>query len=383
MARKDPLLLTPGPLTTSETVKTAMLHDWGSRDETFISMNRSVRDRLVELIDGRGSHVAVPIQGSGTFAVEAMLGTFVPREGRVLVLANGAYGRRIVAICRAIGRDVIVYETAEHEPPEPAEVRRRLSEDLTITHVAMIHCETTAGILNPLAKVAAVVAEAGRRLLVDSMSGFGVLPVDASSLRFDGLASSANKCLQGVPGLAFVLCREAALAETAGRAPSVSLDLHEQWRAMEKDGQWRFTPPTHVVAALAQALKEHAAEGGVDGRRRRYERNCQLLVEGMRQMGFRPLLPAALQAPIIVTFHMPEVPGFDFGRFYEGLKRRGYVIYPGKLTAVESFRMGCMGDLDDGDIQGVLAAVEKTLGEMGVALAKPAESAALSSGARR
>ena len=368
MARQDPLLLTPGPLTTSATVKAAMLHDWGSRDETFIAMNRGVRDRLVELANGRGSHVAVPIQGSGTFAVEAMLGTFVPRDGRVLVLTNGAYGQRMVAICKAIGRDVVVYETAEHEPPVPAEVRRRLAADPTIGHVAMIHCETTAGILNPVEAVAAVVAEAGRRLLVDSMSGFGALPVDAARLPFDGLASSANKCLQGVPGLAFVLCREAALAEATGRAPSVSLDLHAQWRAMEKDGQWRFTPPTHVVAALQQALAEHAAEGGVEGRRRRYEQNCKTLIDGMRRIGFQPLLPAALQAPIIVTFHMPKATGFDFGRFYDGLKQKGFVIYPGKLTAVDSFRMGCIGDLDADDMRSVLAAVERTLGEMGVSL---------------
>lgn len=379
MARQDPLLLTPGPLTTSATVKAAMLHDWGSRDETFIAMNRSVRDRLVELANGRGSHVAVPIQGSGTFAVEAMLGTFLPRDGRVLVLANGAYGQRMVAICKATGRDVVTYETAEHEPPDPAAVRQRLVADPAIGHVAMIHCETTAGIVNPIAEIAAVVAEAGRRLLIDSMSGFGALPVDAARLPFDGLASSANKCLQGVPGLAFVLCRETALAETAGRAPSVSLDLHAQWRAMEKDGQWRFTPPTHVVAALQQALAEHAAEGGVEGRRRRYEENCRVLIDGMRRIGFEPLLPAALQAPIIVTFLMPKAAGFDFGRFYDGLKQKGYVIYPGKLTKVDSFRMGCIGDLHPEDMRDVLVAVETTLVEMGVSL----HPAALAGGARR
>jgi 2-aminoethylphosphonate-pyruvate transaminase len=180
-----------------------------------------------------------------------------------------------------------------------------------------------------------------------------------------------------------VLCREAALAETAGRAPSVSLDLYAQWRAMEKDGQWRFTPPTHVVAALQQALDEHSAEGGVEGRRRRYEQNCRVLVDGMRQMGFLPLLPEALQAPIIVTFHMPKAPGFNFGRFYEGLKRKGYVIYPGKLTAIESFRIGCIGDLDAADMRGVLAAVEKTLDEMGVALTRAAELPTLTGSGRR
>jgi 2-aminoethylphosphonate-pyruvate transaminase len=383
MSRKDPLLLTPGPLTTSRTVKAAMLHDWGSRDEAFVAMNRRVCDRLIELVGGRDSHVAVPIQGSGTFAVEAMLGTFVPRHGRILVLVNGAYGERSVAICRTIGRDVVVYKTAEHEPPRLAEVMRRLSEDPAITHVAMVHCETTSGILNPVEGVADVVAEADRRLLIDSVSGFGALPVDASRMRFDALACSANKCLQGVPGLAFVLCREAALAETALRAPSVSLDLYAQWRSMQKDGQWRFTPPTHVMAALQRALEEHAAEGGVNGRRRRYEQNCQVLVDGMRQIGFRPLLPAASQAPIIVTFHMPKAPGFDFGRFYEGLKQKGYLIYPGKLRDAESFRIGCIGDLNVGDMRGVLSAVDQTLRDMGVDLTLAADRAAAYFGGTR
>jgi len=368
MSGGDPLLLTPGPLTTSASVKAAMLHDWGSRDDTFIAMNRSVRERLVALANATGSHVAVPIQGSGTFAVEAMLGTFVPKGGRVLLLVNGAYGRRMADICRVIGRDAAVEETAEDVPPDPATVARLLAADPSVGHVAMVHGETTAGILNPLAEIAQVVAAAGRRLLVDSMSAFGALPVDARTMPFDALASSANKCLQGVPGLAFVICRETALAAAAGQAASVSLDLHAQWRAMERDGQWRFTPPTHVVAALQQALDEHAAEGGVAARGARYARNCAVLIEGMRRLGFRSLLPDALQAPIIVTFHMPTHPRFEFGRFYDALKDRGFVIYPGKLTKVDSFRIGCIGDLHEADMHAAVDAVAATLAEMDVAL---------------
>jgi 2-aminoethylphosphonate-pyruvate transaminase len=368
----EPLLLTPGPLTTSRTIKEAMLRDWGSRDDAFVAMTARVRDRLVALAGGAGTHAAVLLQGSGTFAVEAMLGTFVPRDGKVLVLINGAYGRRMAQICRTIGRAWATLEWPEDTPVDPGAVAARLGEDPAITHVAAVHCETTSGILNPLAEVAAVVAAAGRRLLVDSMSAFGALPCDARTIAFDALASSFNKCIEGVPGAAFVICRRTALEDAAGNAHSVSLDLHDQWTYMEQSGQWRFTPPTHVIAAFDQALTEHAAEGGVAGRGARYRRNCRVLVEGMRAMGFRPLLPDALQAPIIVTFHTPPDPRFEFKTFYDRLAERGYLIYPGKLTVADSFRIGCIGRLTEEDMRGALAAIREALAEMGMQVPVPA-----------
>jgi 2-aminoethylphosphonate-pyruvate transaminase len=367
----EPWLLTPGPLTTSVTVKQAMLRDWGSRDRRFIAINREVRDRLVDLAHGRGSHVAVPVQGSGTFAVEAMIGTLVPRDGKVLVLVNGAYGKRIARICAYARRAHPVYETSEDTPPDPAEVARRLAADPAITHVAAVHCETSSGILNPIAEIAAATAAAGRRLLIDAMSAFGALPLDARSLPFDAVAASANKCLEGVPGFGFVIAREQALAAAAGTAPALSLDLHDQWRGLEANGQWRFTPPTHVIAAFHQALIEHEAEGGVAGRGARYRENCRILVEGMAALGFEPLLPPALQAPIIVTFRMPADPRFRFEAFYDGLSRKGYVIYPGKLTVADSFRIGCIGRLGPPEMRGALAAIRGTLAEMGVESGAP------------
>ncbi len=368
----EPLLLTPGPLTTSRTTKEAMLHDWGSRDATFISMNARVRAHLVELAEGVGTHEAVLLQGSGTFAVEAMLGTFVPRTGKVLIVINGGYGHRMAQITRVIGRAVVTLEISEDTPADPGSVAAALAADSSITHVAMVHCETTSGILNPLAEVAAVVAKAQRRFLIDAMSSFGALSLDAREIPFDAMVSSFNKDLEGVPGAAFVICRRAALEETAGNAHSVVLDLHDQWTFMEKSGQWRFTPPTHVIAAFDRALAEHAAEGGVLGRGARYRRNCHVLVEGMREMGFRTLLPDRLQAPIIVTFHMPADPRFDFQAFYEKLKHRGYVIYPGKLTKIDSFRIGCIGQLTEADIRGALGAIRQTLQEMSVRIPVPA-----------
>ncbi len=368
----EPFLLTPGPLTTSLTTKQAMLRDWGSRDAAFIQINREVRDRLVALAGGGEAFTCVPVQGSGTFAVEAMVATFLPRDGKLLILINGAYGHRIAKICDYLDRDYVTYETAENTPPDPAEVDAILDGDAAISHVAIIHCETTSGILNPVAEVAAVVAKRNRRLLVDSMSAFGALEIDVAALPCDALAASSNKCIEGAPGMGFVICRTETLAAAKGNAHSLSLDLQDQWSAMEKNAQWRFTPPTHVVAAFHQALAEHADEGGVAGRGGRYRRNCEILISGMKALGFEPLLPAALQAPIIVTFHMPVDPSFDFQVFYDRLAEQGYVIYPGKLTVADSFRIGCIGRIDETVIQGALSAMEKTLEDMGVRQRGPA-----------
>ncbi len=370
----DPWLLTPGPLTTSPTVKEAMLHDYGSRDGGFIEINRRVRERLLDIVGGRAGFVCVPLQGSGTFVVEAMLGCFVPRDGKVLVLVNGAYGYRMVRICQTIGRAVAVQETPEDTPVDPAAVQRTLASDGAISHVAVVHCETTSGILNPLEEVARIVAAAGRRLLIDAMSAFGALPLETGRIAFDAVAASANKCLEGVPGLGFCIATEEALKRTEGNAPSLSLDLYDQWIAMEKNGQWRFTPPTHCILAFDRALEEFKAEGGVEGRGGRYAENCRILVSGMRELGFHTLLPDALQAPIIVTFHMPADPNFDFQDFYDRLRAAGYVIYPGKLTVADSFRIGCIGRLGAREMEGALAVIRKTLDEMGVKNCAPASA---------
>ncbi len=358
----DPWLLTPGPLTTSMTVKQAMLHDYGSRDERFIEINRRVRERLVDIIHGAGTHVCVPLQGSGTFVVEAMLANFVPAGGKVLLLVNGAYGQRMQKICEYHGRTFDTLAWAENEPVDPAAVGERLAADPGITHVAVVHCETTTGIANPLKAVADVVAEHGRSLLIDSMSAFGAMDVDSREITFDALVASSNKCLEGVPGMGFCLAERGALEQTRGNSDSLCLDLFEQWRGLEANGQWRFTPPTHCILAFDRAIEEFLEEGGVAGRGARYRNNCQVLVEGMRALGFQTLLPDELQAPIIVTFLMPTDDGFDFPTFYQALSDRGYVIYPGKLTVAETFRMGCIGRLDENHMRGAVEAVAAVLG---------------------
>jgi len=365
-ASGDPYLLTPGPLTTSLTVKQAMLHDYGSRDATFIDLNARILERLVGIVNGAGRYVAVPLQGSGTFVVEAMIGNFVPASGKLLILVNGAYGKRIARICDYYGRDYLVQESAEDVPVDCAQLDATLDAQPDISHVAVVHCETTSGILNPIGEVSRIVARHRRSLLIDSMSAFGALPLDSGEIEFDAVVASSNKCLEGVPGMGFCVARESALQQTEGNSPSLVLDLYDQWRALQNNRQWRFTPPTHVLLAFDQALNEFEQEGGVSGRGGRYRANCEVLVAGMREMGFTTLLPDALQAPIIVTFHMPSNPGFDFNAFYDGLKQQGYVIYPGKLTVADSFRMGCIGRLDQGHMRAALAAVRNMLDRFGI-----------------
>ena len=364
----DPLLLTPGPLTTSKSVKSAMLHDWGSRDDGFLRINHVVLERLVEIVNGGDAYVTVPMQGSGTFAVEAMLTGFVPPDGEALVLINGAYGERARRILEIAKRRVMVHETAEDTPPGLDALDSILRHAPGITHVFAVQCETTSGIRNPIEQIAAITARHGRRLLIDAMSAFGALPLDAAVTPFDAVAASSNKCIEGVPGLGFVVCRRDALAVTQGNATTLALDLLDQWRVLERTGQFRFTPPIHVIVAFHEALEEFFAEGGVPGRGVRYAANCRILVDGMRALGFRTLLTDALQASIIVTFHMPRDPKFRFQRFYDGLKERGFIIYPGRLTVAESFRMGCIGRLEERHMRAALAAVREVLQEMDVAL---------------
>ena len=336
------------------------------RDKAFIAMNREVCARLVTLAGAEETHVCVPLQGSGTFTVEAVIGTLVPRDGKLLVLVNGAYGTRMVQMARVMGRAVEVLEWREDQQVDPEALDERLSADEGITHVAVVHCETTSGILNPIEAVAEVVASYRRLLIIDAMSAFGALPLDARQTAFAAVAASSNKCLEGVPGMGFSLIRRDVLEQAKGNAHSLSLDLESQWQGFVKNGQWRFTPPTHVIAAFTQALDEHAAEGGVAGRGARYRANHQVLVDGMEAMGFHCLLPRAVQAPIIVTFHMPADPKFDFSDFYERLSVKGFLIYPGKLTVADSFRVGCIGRIGEKEMRAALQAIGEALDEMGV-----------------
>ena len=364
----EPILLTPGPLTTSLRTKQSMLHDWGSWDVDFNSITGRVREALVGLIHGESTHECVPLQGSGTFAVEAAIGTLVPRDGHLLIPLNGAYCQRMARIARVLGRRVTTIDYAEDQPVAAADIDAHLQRDATLTHVALVHCETSTGILNPLPAIAGVAARHGKGLIVDAMSTFGALEIDARTTPFDALIAASGKCLEGVPGMGFVLARRPVLERSEGVSHSLAMDLHDQWTYMNRTTQWRFTPPTHVVAALDAALAQHRAEGGVAARGAAYAANCGRLLRGLESLGLRSFLPAAIQAPIIVTVHAPDDPGYDFKRFYNAVKERGYILYPGKLTNVETFRVGCMGQLGPAGMDGAVAAIGAGLDSLGVKL---------------
>jgi len=362
----DPILLTPGPLTTSLRTKQAMLHDWGSWDVDFNSITARVCAALLRIVHGEGTHECVPLQGSGTFSVEAAIGTLVPRNGHLLVPLNGAYCQRIERICKVLGRRVTTIQYAENQPVRAADIDDRITADASITHVALVHCETSTGILNPLAAVAEVVARHGKGLIVDAMSTFAALEIDARATRFDALIAASGKCIEGVPGMGFVLARRSVLERCEGVSHSLAMDLFDQWAYLQRTTQWRYTPPTHVVAALDTALTQYFAAGGLAARGAAYAANCQQLLAGLQRLGLRTFLPSECQAPIIVTVHAPDDARYDFKRFYDAVKERGYILYPGKLTKVETFRVGCMGQLGAAGMSGAVSAIGAGLESLGI-----------------
>lgn len=355
----DRPLFTPGPLTTSRSVKQAMLRDLGSRDPEFIGVVRAVRAGLLELGNaGPAEWTCVPVQGSGTFGIESVISTVVPRDGHLAVVCNGAYGRRMATIGRRYGIPTTSIELPETERATAAFVAAAVTKMSTKPSLlACVHCETTTGLVNPVADIAAAMRGSGVSLLIDSMSGFGALPVDCSAMAgADWVVSSSNKCVEGVPGLSFVLARRSALTQCEGRARTLALDLYDQWRGLESDGQFRFTPPTHVLLALLQAINELKAEGGPAARLERYARVQRVVVSGLRELGYKTLLPDELLSPIITSFLVPDA-SFEFNAFSNSLADMGYVIYPGKVSNAPCFRVGSIGRLRESDAAGLVRAV--------------------------
>ncbi len=354
----SPILLTPGPLTTRTETRQAMQRDWGSRDDAFIAMTGELRSRLLAVAGGKSRHVAVPLQGSGTFIVEATLGTLLAPRHKLLILINGAYGERMLSITQRLALQAEALRWPEDQAIEPARVEKALRDDPEITHVALVHCETTTGLLNPLEAIAAIAASHGKALLVDAMSSFGALDIDVERMAITAVMASSNKCLEGVPGLGFAVIEKTALLAAKVNNPSLCFDLHEQWQGFERNGQWRFTPPVQVVAALVTALRQLESDGGPAARRRRYQENFDILSQGMERLGFRRFLAPAVQAPIIATFYQPTASWFHFPAFYQALAARGFLIYPGKLSQADTFRIGCIGAIGPDDFHRVLTAIE-------------------------
>ncbi len=370
-----PYLLTPGPLTTSRTVKLAMLADWGSRDVEFRKIVGDIRKRILQLANCDGRYECVIMQGSGTFAIEAALGSLCPDKRRkTLVVANGAYGNRAAQILERIGRPYLKIDKGDSTVPTVEEVVTMLDADKSISHVWMVHCETTSGIVNPIEEIGQAVKLHDKVFMVDAMSSFGALPLHMVGQNIDVMVSSSNKCLEGVPGFSYVVVKRDLLEASAGACHSVVLDLFDQWRGLETNGQFRFTPPTHALVAFDQALKEHEQQGGVEGRGARYARNAKALVAGMTEMGFSTLLQEGLAGPIIQTFLTPRDPNFHFEQFYEALRVRGFTIYPGKLTKRPSFRIGTIGQIDERVIAAALEAIRDVVSKMGVKDFAPLQS---------
>ena len=363
---KDKLLFTPGPLTTSATLKQAMLNDYGSRDEKFINIVKEIREQLLDLagLKQQEGYEAVLMQGSGTFGVESVISCAVPADGKLLIVINGAYGERIAKMAKVhrINFTTIVFD--EDQWPDAAQVEAELKKG-GCTHLAIIHSETTSGIINPLEPFGKLAHEHNCVFIVDAMSSFGAVPVDFKKCNIDFLVSSSNKCIEGVPGFSFILAKKDSLKKCEGQSRTLSLDLFAQWQGLENGGQFRFTPPTHVLAAFHQALKELKEEGGVNARAARYRNNFEILSAGMKALGFKEYLPADKQGYIISTYFYPENPAFDFKVFYEKLNNRDFIIYPGKLTKAFCFRIGNIGHLFPENINALLTAIGEVKGEMG------------------
>lgn len=362
----NPLLLTPGPVSISQSTKMAMLKDRASGGVEFQADLKFAREYLVGLVGGQGAYTAIPLQGSATYANEAVIAALVSPGGKLLIHANGVYGDRLIEICAHTGKAHAVLRTPPFAPATAAQFEAAIRADAALTHVMVVHCETSTGVLNPLEALADICRRHSKGLLIDAVASFGAIDIDAKRLGFQALTVSSNKCMQGAPGICWSLVQKTALENAKGNCPSLALDLWDQNQHMERTGAFRYTPPTQVLAAFAQACREHQAAGGAPARLARYRRNWRRLVDGMRQMGFKTVVPDEFASPIVATFHNPAHPAFSFQKLFEGMQRRGFIIFPGRLALADTFRIGCMGEVTEEDIAEAMAAVAETLAEMGV-----------------
>jgi len=372
----EPLLLTPGPVSTSRSVKSAMMRDRASGGDEFHADLAHARAYMVGVVRGEGAYTAIPIPGSATYANEGVIAQFVPPDGKLLIHTNGVYGDRLIEITAHLGTPHAVIRTAPFTPPTSEQFDRAIVADPTITHVMIVHCETSTGVLNALDTVAAVCRRHTKGLFVDAVASFGAVDIDARKLGIQAVTVSSNKCMQGVPGLGWAIVQNTVLENARGHGSSLVLDLWDQNQHMDRTTAFRFTPPTQVVAAFAQACREHAEEGGTAARLARYQRNWRRLVDGMRQMGFTTVVPDEFASPIVATFHNPDHPAFSFQALFEGMKQRGFIIFPGRLALADTFRIGCMGDVTEADMSEAMQAVADTLEEMGIARLGRIEGAA-------
>ena len=363
---KKKLLFTPGPLNTSNITKKSTLIDLGSRDKDFIRINKSLFDNILKLGNANKGYVCLPIQGSGTFGLEATFSTLLTNKSKVLILTNGIYANRLITICKKIKKNYLVLKFNENVAMSIDRIEKILFKNKSISHVSVVHCETSSGILNPLDEISTLCKKYKKKLIVDAMSSFGGIEINIKKKNIDALVSSANKCLEGIPGFSFSIIKRTTLSTLKGNANTLSLDLFDQWKGFLKNKQWRFTPPTHSIVALTSALEELKKEGGIKNRNKRYKKNYQTLINGMNKMGFKCYLDNNLHSPIIISFQMPRHSKFNFNSFYNNLSELGFIIYPGGITNKKTFRIGCIGNIYPKHIKMLLKQIKKVLLKMNI-----------------
>ena len=359
----DNKLFTPGPLNTKLSVKEAMLHDMGSRDKEFLEVVKEIRGELLALagLSFDDGYDTVLMQGSGTFGVESVISTVIQSYGHLLILTNGAYGDRMKQMAEVYGIRTTTLKYKENIVPKIKDAEEVLQSDDMITHMAMVHCETTTGIFNDIEGIGLLARKYNKVFIVDAMSSFGAVPINMKACSIDFLISSSNKCIEGVPGFSFVFAKSSILETCTGQARTVSLDLFSQWMDMKKNNQFRFTPPIQSILAFRQAIEELKAEGGIEKRSERYLQNYRRLIEGTEALGLKTYLDKKNEGYIITSFLFPDHPNFDFTCFYESLHQRGQVIYQGKLSDTNCFRIGNIGQLYLEDIDRLLLAIQDVL----------------------
>jgi 2-aminoethylphosphonate-pyruvate transaminase len=359
-------LLIPGPVSIPDAIRPSMLEDHSAGEPGMIAALRAARNYLTELANARSWGTAIPLPGSATYANEAVIRAFASRDSPLLVHTNGAYGEWLVTMCRRMETPCVVLRTPPTRPPSRGEFSEALALHPEVTHVMMVHVETSSGLMNPIEMVADLCSRHHKGFLVDAVASFGALPIDMKALHIQALVLSSNKCIEGPPGVAWVICERAALDRCEGNAKSLSLDLWDQHQTVDQTGCFRFTPPTHALRGAYAALEIHRAEGGSAARLRRYRANWHRLVTDMRKLGFETLLADENAAPIVATFYEPDDEHYNFGRLYDGMAARGLIIVPGRLAVPGTFRIGCIGALTEESMSSAVRVIRDVLCGMGV-----------------
>ena len=346
------LLLNPGPVTLTERVRQSLLQpDLCHRESEFFDLQDEARARLLAAYDlDPAAWRAVLLTGSGTAAVESMIAALVPEDGKLLVIENGVYGDRIAQIAQQYG---IAHEVLEHgwmEAPDLARIEAALAADPAITHVAVVHHETTTGRLNALEPIAALCRRYGARMLVDGVSSFGAEAIDFAGGEIDAVAATANKCLHGVPGAAFVIVRETALARAVRR--TYYLDLG-RLATLQAQSNTPFTPSVHAYYALVEALREFEEAGGWRARHAHYAALADRVRDGLAARGMALVLPDGESSVVLRPYTLP--PGVSYDTLHDELKTRGFVIYAGQgALSASLFRVSTMGAIEAADIDRLL-----------------------------